>query len=125
MNNSNIKTAVFWVVIIMVVVSVVDRGAEHQGADRCTALTYTQLMNDVQHGKIKSVTITGNDLHGLYKESNDELHAVIPTNHQPLDDAMLAKGVDVKYQEGEPAVAGCPFWSTRFRSCCCWRSGSS
>ena len=34
-----------------------------------------------------------------YKEDNSQLHAVIPTNHQPLDDAMLDKGVDVNYQK--------------------------
>jgi cell division protease FtsH len=98
MNNSNIKTAVFWVVIIMVVVllwTVVRNNKSRPDAQ----LSYTQLMNDVQAGKIKSVSITGNDLHGIYKEDNQELHSVIPTNHQPLDDAMLAKGVDVKYQK--------------------------
>jgi len=98
MNNSNIKTAVFWVVIIMVVVllwTVVRNTKTRPDAQ----LSYTQLMNDVQAGKIKSVTITGTDLHGVYKEDNQELHAVIPTNQQALDDAMLAKGVDVKYQK--------------------------
>jgi cell division protease FtsH len=98
MNNSNIKTAVFWVVIIMVVVLLwtVVRNTKSKPEAQ---LSYTQLMNDVQAGKIKSVTVTGNDLHGVYKEDNSELHAVIPSNHQPLDDAMLAKGVDVKYQK--------------------------
>ena len=98
MNNSNIKTAVFWVVIIMVVVllwTVVRNTKSRPDAQ----LSYTQLMNDVQAGKIKSVTITGNDLHGVYKEDNQELHAIIPTTHQQLDDAMLAKAVDVKYQK--------------------------
>ena len=98
MNNSNIKTAVFWVVIIMVVV-LLWTVVKNTKAPKDAHLSYTQLMNDVQQGKIKSVSITGNDLHGVYKESNDELQAVIPATHQTLDDAMLAKGVDVKYQK--------------------------
>src|SRR5271155_286807 len=98
MNNSNIKTAVFWVVIIMVVV-LLWTVVKNTKAPKDAHLSYTQLMNDVQQGKIKSVSITGNDLHGIYKDSNDELQAVIPTTHQTLDDAMLAKGVDVKYQK--------------------------
>ena len=81
MNNSNIKTAVFWVVIIMVVVlfwTVVHNTKSRPDAQ----LSYTNLMNDVNAGKIKSVTITGNDLHGKYKDDDQELHAVIPNNHQ-------------------------------------------
>src|SRR6266850_748837 len=98
MNNSNIKTAAFWVVIIMVVVlfwTVVHGKQSRQDVQ----LSYTNLMNDVNAGKIKTVTITGNDLHGNYKEDNQELHAVIPTTHQQLDDAMLQKGVDIHYNK--------------------------
>jgi cell division protease FtsH len=98
MNNSNIKTAVFWVVIIMVVVlfwTVVHNTKSRPDAQ----LSYTQLMNDVNAGKIKSVTISGNDLHGNYKDDNQELRAVIPNVHQNLDDAMLAKGVDIHYNK--------------------------
>src|SRR5260370_26944703 len=94
MNNSNIKTAIFWVVIIMVVVlfwTVVHQSKSRQDVQ----LSYTQLVNDVNAGKIKTVAITGNDLHGKYKDDNQELHSVIPTTHQSLDDAMLAKGVDI------------------------------
>src|SRR5258708_13386366 len=98
MNNSNIKTAAFWVVIIMVVVlfwTVVHSQKSRQDVQ----LSYTNLMNDVNAGKIKTVKITGNDLQGNYKEDNQELHAVIPTNHQQLDDAMLQKGVDIHYNK--------------------------
>ena len=98
MNNSNIKTAIFWVVIIMVVVlfwTVVHNTKSQQSAQ----LSYTQLMNDVNAGKIKTVTITGNDLHGTTRTTTRSCKADIPTNHQNLDDAMLAKGVDIHYNK--------------------------
>src|SRR5258708_10117942 len=98
MNNSNIKTGAFWVVIIMVVVlfwTVVHSQKWRQDVQ----LSYTNLMNDVNAGKIKTANITGNDLQCNYKEENQELHAVIPTNHQALDDAMLQKGVDIHYNK--------------------------
>jgi cell division protease FtsH len=98
MNNSNFKTAIFWVVIIVVVVlfwTVVHSTKARPDAQ----LSYTQLMNDVNAGKIKSVSISSNDLHGVYKDDNQELHAVIPNVHQNLDDAMLAKGVDIHYNK--------------------------
>src|SRR6202012_1085299 len=98
MNNSNFKTAIFWVVIIVVVVlfwTVVHSTKARPDAQ----LSYTQLMNDVNAGKIKSVSISGNDLHGVYKDDNQEMHSVIPNVHQNLDDAMLAKGVDIHYNK--------------------------
>ena len=98
MNNSNIKTAVFWVVIIMVVVllwTVVRNNKSRPEAQP----SYTQFVNDVNAGKIKSVSVTGTDLHGVYKDDGQELHLVIPASHQSLDDAMLSKGVEVKYQK--------------------------
>jgi cell division protease FtsH len=98
MNNSNIKTAVFWVVIIMAVV--LFWTLVHNTKSRPDAqLSYTNLMNDVNAGKVKSVTITGNDLVGKYKDDDQQLHAVLPTNQQALDEAMLAHGVDIHYNK--------------------------
>jgi cell division protease FtsH len=98
MNNSNIKTAVFWVVIIMAVV--LFWTLVHNTKSRPDAqLSYTNLMNDVVADKIKSATITGNDLVGKYKDDDQQLHAVIPSNHQPLDDAMWQHKVNVTYNK--------------------------
>jgi cell division protease FtsH len=98
MNNSNIKTAVFWVVIIMAVV--LFWTLVHNTKSRPDAqLSYTNLMNDVVADKVKSVTITGNDLVGKYKDDDQQLHAVIPANHQALDDAMWQHKVNVTYNK--------------------------
>ncbi len=96
--NSNVKTAVLWVVIIMVVVmlyAVVRTGKSRPDAQ----LSFTELMSDIDAGKVKSVTITGTDLHGVFKDDNSDLHSVIPPNYPPLIDQMKAKGVDVKYEK--------------------------
>src|SRR5579884_256109 len=96
--NSNVKTAIFWVVIIMVVVllwTVVRQTKSRPDAQ----LSFTQLMNDIEQGKVKTVTITGNDVHGAYAGDGSEFHSVIPQNYQPLIDAMRNKGVDIKYQK--------------------------
>ncbi len=98
MNNSNIKTAIFWVVIIMVVVlfwTVVHQNKSQQAQK----LSYTTLLNDVNAGKIKSVSITGTDLQGNYKDDNQQLVAQIPPSHQKLDDMMYDKGVNVTYNK--------------------------
>ncbi len=96
--NSNVKTAIFWIVIIMVVVllwTVVRQTKSRPDAQ----LSFTQLLSEVQNDKVKTVTITGNDVHGSYNGDNSEFHAVIPQNYQPLIDAMIQKHVEVKYQK--------------------------
>ena len=94
--NSNVKTAVFWVVIIMVVVllwTVVLTTKSRPDAQP----SFSQLMNDVEQKKVKTVTITGNDLHGTYAGSNEEFHAVVPQNYPKMIDELSANGVDIKY----------------------------
>ncbi|HLJ50858.1 MAG TPA: ATP-dependent zinc metalloprotease FtsH [Bryobacteraceae bacterium] len=96
--NSNVKTAIFWIVIIMVVVllwTVVRQTKSRPDAQ----LSFTQLLSEIQNDKVKTVTITGNDVHGAYNGDNSEFHAVIPQNYQPLIDAMIQKHVEVKYQK--------------------------
>ncbi len=95
--NSNVKTLVLWLVIIMVVVmlwAVVRTGHSQHSAD----LTFTELMNQIDQGKIKSVEISGTELKGK-NDTSEDVHAVIPSNYQPLVDQMLAKHVAVTYQK--------------------------
>jgi cell division protease FtsH len=97
--NSNIKTIVLWLVIIMVVVMLYAVVRTGRGP-RETTLSFTELMNDVNSGKIHDATISGLDLRGHFKDSNDELHAVIPTpGYQPLLEAMTSKNVNVVFQK--------------------------
>ena len=56
--NSNVKTAVFWVVIIMVVVLLWTVVRQSKSPHDQT-LSFTQLMTEVENERVKSVTITG------------------------------------------------------------------
>ena len=96
--NSNIKTAVLWVVIIMVVVmlwAVVRTNKSRPD----TELSFSELMTQIEANKIKTVTITGIDLHGTFAGDNSDLHAVLPSVYQPLIDLMRAKNVNVIYKK--------------------------
>ena len=61
--NSNVKQAVLWIVLLCVaaLIWIVVRsgrgGSEQQ-------LSFTQFMNQVEQGKVKSVTISGYDVKG-------------------------------------------------------------
>ncbi len=96
--NSNVKTAIFWVVLIMVVVllwTVVKQGQRR--AER--QLSFTEFVTAVEEGKVKQVTITGMELRGSYKDDNTGLHTTIPPNYPQLYDLLRAKGVDTVVKE--------------------------
>ena len=94
--NSNIKTAIFWVVIVMVVVllwTVVKQSKTRPDAQ----LSFTQLMTEVENERVKTVTLTGNEAKGSYSNDQGEFHAIIPPNYQPLIEALRVKKVEVKF----------------------------
>ncbi len=74
--NSNLKTAIFWVVLIMLVVvfvTVVRTG--QRGPDR--NLTFTQFVHDMTDRKVKEVTVSGMEVHGTYTDGA-AFHTLIP-----------------------------------------------
>src|SRR5260370_34633436 len=94
--NANVKTGVFWGVIIMVVVllwTVVRQTRSRPEAQP----SFSQFLDDVNAKKVKSVTITGNDVHGVYNGSGEEFRKVAPLNYPKLVDLMKDNGVAITY----------------------------
>ena len=69
--NSNIKTAIFWVVLICVAVLLLDGGPHRQGTRTEKQITFTEFLNEVEAGKVKAVTISGNEVHGVYQNESE------------------------------------------------------
>ncbi|MFN3323339.1 MAG: ATP-dependent zinc metalloprotease FtsH [Bryobacteraceae bacterium] len=96
--NSNVKTAIFWVVLACVAVllwTVVRQGrtrAEQQ-------ITFTQFLNEVESDKVKSVTISGNEVRGTLKEDTTSIRTLIPTNYPELYQLLRDRGVNVEIKE--------------------------
>ncbi len=96
--NSNVKTAVFWVVLICVVillVTVVRTGSTQMEKE----LTFTQFVDEVEAGKIKEVVITGNEVKGRFKDDNAPLRTIIPANYPDIYKLLQDRDVDVKIKE--------------------------
>jgi cell division protease FtsH len=95
--NSNVKTAIFWVVLIMVVVlfwTVVKTGQKHP--DR--QLSFTQFVQAVTDHKVKEVTITGMDVHGTYSDGSG-LHTLIPANYPEIYKTLQDNNVAIDIKE--------------------------
>jgi cell division protease FtsH len=96
--NSTVKTAIFWVVLICVAVllfAVVRTGQGRKEAE----INFTEFLNRVQASEVKEVTITGNDVHGVFANQNLGLHTVIPTNYPDVYKLLTDKGVQVNIKD--------------------------
>ena len=80
---SNIKTAIFWVVLICVAVLLFAVVRTGQGRKE-RSLTFTEFVDKVQQGQVKEVTIAGNEVHGVLQNGSEGLHTLIPTNYPDI-----------------------------------------
>ena len=96
--NSNIKTAVFWVVLICVAVLLFAVVRTGQGRKE-QQLTFTEFMDKVQQSQVKDVTISGNEVHGSYQNPNQGFHTLIPANYPDVYKTLQDKGVNVDIKD--------------------------
>ncbi|MDX1985015.1 MAG: ATP-dependent zinc metalloprotease FtsH [Bryobacteraceae bacterium] len=96
--NSNVKTAIFWVVLICVAVllwTVVKHGKTRAEQP----LTFSQFKYQVEQGKIKKVSIAGNEVRGDYTEGDLGFRTTIPVNYPDIYKLLLEKNVNVEIKE--------------------------
>jgi cell division protease FtsH len=101
--NSNLRNAVLWVVLICVAALiwvVVRSGRSGQEAN----LTFTEFMDHVDQGRVKQVSISGNQVKGSYTD-NSKLTTMIPLNYPDLYKQLRDKKINVDIKE-----AGTTHW---------------
>ena len=77
--NSNVKTAVFWIVILCAVVLVwmaVDRARSNAQEPGCLRVRHL-----VQEDKVKEANITGTEVQGTLVTTAPSYHTQIPPNY--------------------------------------------
>jgi len=99
--NSNVKTAIFWVVVICVVIllwNVVKTGGNRMNQE----LSFSQFMSQVDQGRIREVTITGSEVKGSFKDDKtSELRTNVPPAYQDVYKLLLDKNVNVTYKPND------------------------
>ncbi len=96
--NSNIKTLIFWVVLICVAVLLFAVVRTNQGPKE-DAISFTQFLDKVNGGEVKEVTIADRDVHGLYQNPNQGFHTQVPANYPQLYDVLNDKKVNVNIKD--------------------------
>jgi cell division protease FtsH len=100
--STNVKTAVFWVVIICAVVLVYMAVKTTHGGNSPEQLSAYAFVQAVESGKIKKAEVTGStDVTGTMIKDGAEkqFHSTIPANYPDIYKAMQEKGVDYSSKE--------------------------
>ena len=95
--NSNVKTAIFWVVIIFGAVLLY--AVVHNQKTRVEQqISFTHFMNEVSKGNVKYVSISGSEVRGQFKDESG-LRTLIPTNYPDVYKLLQDKNVTVDIKE--------------------------
>jgi cell division protease FtsH len=95
--NSNVKTAVFWIVILCAVVLVWMAVRTGRG-NPPKNMVVSDFVAAVQDGKVKDVNITGSDVQGTLAD-NSTFHTQIPPNDSEIWKILRDKGVKYNWKE--------------------------
>ena len=96
--NSNVKTATIWLILIMLGVSVwtvLRTGSKREDRE----LKFTQFVSEAKAKKIQSVTITGMEVHGQYRDDGGHFHVLIPSTYPAIYDLLNDNGVTTEIKE--------------------------
>jgi cell division protease FtsH len=98
--SSNVKTAVFWVVIICAVVLVYMAVKTGRGPTP-TNLSVSEFVTYVQDGKVKEANVTGTDVQGTLADNGvtRPFHTVIPPNYPEIWKMLQEKGVKYTWKD--------------------------
>ena len=96
--NSNIKTVAFWVVLACVIALLIVVVKSGQGPKEQT-LSFTEFQDKVKSKEVRSVVITGNEVHGLFQNPTLGLHTYIPANYPDIYNLLRDNNVDMTIKD--------------------------
>ncbi len=110
--NSTVKTIVFWLVIALSAVLLWQVVRASNTGTKERDINFSEFMSQVNQGNIATVTITGSDARGTFKNDPKQgFHTYVPTNFPDMYTQLLAKGVAVT---PKPEGGSWPSWLLNF-----------
>ncbi|HEX7155524.1 MAG TPA: ATP-dependent zinc metalloprotease FtsH [Thermoanaerobaculia bacterium] len=113
--NSTVKTALLWVVIIVLVFLLWSLFQTTKGAS--DQIVFSTFMEKVDAGQVEKVIIRGDEIRGELKPAapgaKREFHLNAPTNYPAYIDALRAKNVDIEFepQRDAPFITALITWA--------------
>jgi cell division protease FtsH len=102
-NPNNLRNIVVWIIIGLLILAMINlMSPASQTSTNPDEITYAQLVNEADAGKIATVTFQGAKITGKYRDNNKEFTSKGPPDTGDLAKALRDKGVDVKFDsEGD------------------------
>ncbi|MEA2337098.1 MAG: cell division protease FtsH [Thermoanaerobaculia bacterium] len=113
--NSTVKTALLWVVIIVLVFLLWSLFQTTKATSETIA--FSQFLDRVNQGVVESVTLRGDDVRGEIKSigtaGKKEFHTTAPTNYPAMIDQLRAHNVkvEVEHAADTPFISGLIMWA--------------
>jgi cell division protease FtsH len=95
--NSTLKSLVFWLVLVVVAVAVWNFSTRFQ--NREVPLPFSDFMAAVETGKVDKVTITGQEVTGIYRSDKETFRTYAPAQYDGLANKLIEKGISVNAKE--------------------------
>jgi cell division protease FtsH len=111
--NSTVKTIVFWLVIALSAVLLwqVVRASNTGGKER--DINFSEFMSQVNQANVGSVTITGPDVRGSFRnDPKQSFHTTVPTNYPDMFKILQDKGVNITVKDAQGG--SWPSWLLNF-----------
>ena len=96
--NSNVRTAIIWVVIMCMAVILWTVIPRNKGK-ATVSLTFTEFVHAVESGEVKTVNVNGTDVTGTYVADGSPLKTTLPLNFPDIYKTLKEKGVNVTIAE--------------------------
>ncbi len=95
--NSTLKSLVFWMVLVVVALGVWNFSSRLQSPSKL--VPFSDFMTDVEAGKVEKVTITGQEISGIFRADKEAFHTYAPSQYEGLANQLIAKGILVTAKE--------------------------
>jgi cell division protease FtsH len=98
--NSTVKTALLWVVIIVLVFLLWSLFQTTKGTSE--PIPFSAFLDRVNQGQVEKVVIRGDEIRGELKPNapggKHEFHTTAPTNYPDMYNQLRAKGVQMEFE---------------------------
>jgi len=98
--NSTVKTVVFWLVIVLCAVLLWQVVKSGTNGPKESPINFSQLMSDVDQGKVKEVTIAGTEVHGKNTDGT-AFSTTVPANYPDMYKSLRDHNVQVSIHDNQ------------------------
>ena len=100
--NSNLKNLALWAIIGLMLITLFNLFQGPTQSTQFSEIPYSQFLNDVTNGKVKSVTISGETITGVYSDGQASFETFAPED-PGLVSKLQAQGIEI---EAAPSSQG-------------------